>query len=257
MRRTARREIEIIRRDLPLHRGPRRGAQHGSTGAGHRGTLEAGLDVWFFATVWDRVPEQEQSRHPVQPRRRRNRSWAPRPSVTFVVERRGTLFMREHPCRQTLSAGSRHHPLTASLTAAPRPAPRSRVARLEAAVRPPSPAPSRTHPAVGQVDWSRFDIVGIDHYGLAHRGPLRRDARPLLAIGKPSSTPVGTRRTSAATRVDAFSTTSTSTASRLLLHSLPALHRFVRPRVAKVVPRDQRSRRRTHRRRWRSSMASG
>lgn len=241
--RTARREMEIIRHDLHCTAVRVVGRDVGRLEMATEAALEAGLDVWFSPTVWDRGPD-ETIADTVRAARAAERLRSASPGrVTFVVGGELTLFMRGILPGRTLTgrvknmmasgvirSGAHNQPLNAVL------------ARLEAAVRPVFGGPlTYASLPLEQVDWSRFDIVGVDHYR-AKRIEERyvEMLAPLLATGKPVvNTEFGNPSCAGGDDVSALSITPNIDGISLLLHSLPALGRFVRPRVTKVVRRDE------------------
>lgn len=89
-----------------------------------------------------------------------------------------------------------------------------------------------------QVDWSGFDIIGVDHYWAEKIKDQYIDmVKPLFTYGKPViNTGFG------------FNTTSTPVAGMLsslghepsiLLHQLPAIGRFIRPKLKVINERDE------------------
>ena len=240
---TARREMEIIRHDLHCTAVRVVGREVGRLELATEAALGAGLEVWFSPTVWDRGPD-ETIADTVRAARAAERLRSASPGrVTFVVGGELTLFMRGILPGRTLNArlknmmasgiirsGAHNQPLNAVLS------------RLEAAVRPVFGGPL-TYASLPweHVDWSRFDIVGVDHY----RAKRIEDRyvemlAPLLATGKPVvNTEFGNSSCAGGDDVSALSITPNIDGISLLLHSLPALGRFVRPRVTKVVPRDE------------------
>lgn len=92
-----------------------------------------------------------------------------------------------------------------------------------------------------QVDWSRFDIVGVDHYRAARiKDRYVAMLAPLLATGKPVvNTEFGNPSCAGGDDMSALSVSSNVDFRSLFLHSLPLVGRFVRPRVTHVVERDE------------------
>lgn len=241
--RTARREMEIIRHDLHCTAVRVVARDIGRLQLATEAALEAGLDVWFSPTVWDRGPE-ETITHTERAARAAERLRSAAPGrVTFVVGGELTLFMRGIlPGRMLTSrlknmmagdivrSGAHNEPLNAVL------------ARLEAAVRPVFAGPL-TYASLPweQVDWSRFDIVGVDHYRAARIKDRYVDMlAPLLATGKPVvDTEFGNPSCVGGDEMSALSTGSNVDFRRLFLHSLPLVGQFVRPRVTRVVERDE------------------
>ena len=241
--RTARREMETIRGDLHctavriVARDVRR-LQLASEAA-----LEAGLEVWVSPTVWDRDPDETIARTALAARAaERLRSAAPG-RVTFVVGGELTLFMRGILPGRTLTGRLKNMMTSDTIRSGAHNAPLDAVlGRLEAAVRPVFAGPL-TYASLPweQVDWSRFDIVGVDHY----RAKRIEDRyvemlAPLLATGKPVvNTEFGNPSCVGGDEMSALSVSSNVDFRSLFLHSLPVVGRFVRPRVGHVVERDE------------------
>jgi hypothetical protein len=240
---TARREMAIIHDDLHCTAVRVMARDIGRLQLATEAALEAGLDVWCSPTVWDQGPDETVAATvPAAQAAERLRSAAP-DRITFVVGGELTLFMRGIlPGRRladrlrnmmasgTIRSGAHNRPLNAVL------------ARLEAAVRPVFGGPL-TYASLPweQVDWSRFDVVGVDHYRAARIKDRYVDMlAPLLATGKPVvNTEFGNPSCVGGDDMSAVSITSDIDGVSLWLHSLPALGRFVRPRVTKLIGRDE------------------
>ncbi|MGH3421019.1 MAG: hypothetical protein ACRDOD_15720, partial [Streptosporangiaceae bacterium] len=91
-----------------------------------------------------------------------------------------------------------------------------------------------------RVDWDMFDLIGVNHYW---REPVKdrylQTLEPLLASGKPVViTEMGFR-----TRTGADQTGSAGPENidpvTMILHLLPLMRRFVRPRVKTILERDE------------------
>ena len=239
--RTARREMEVIRRDLHCTAVRVVARDVGRLELAAEAALEAGLEVWLSPTVWDRGADETVARTVLAARAaERLRSAAP-DRVTFVVGGELTLFMRGIlPGRTVTGRLKRMMAGGAIRSGAHNPPLNAVLERLEAAVRPVfgGPLTSASLPWE-QVDWSRFDIVGVDHYRAARiKDRYVEMLAPLLAAGKPVvTTEFGNPSCVGGDEMSALSTASNIDGISLILHSLPALGRFVRPRVTKVVPR--------------------
>ncbi len=182
---TARREMEIIRRDLHCTAVRVMARDTARLELATVAALEAGLDVWFSPTVWDRDADETITRTVRAARAAERLRSAAGGRLTFVVGGELTLFMRGILPGRTLPArlknmmagdivrsGAHNQPLDAALS------------RLEAAVRAVFGGPL-TYASLPweQVDWSRFDIVGVDHYRSArikdrYVEMLARSSRP-------------------------------------------------------------------------------
>ena len=202
--RTARREMEIIRRDLHCTAVRVVARDIGRLELATEAALEAGLDVWVSPTVWDQGPD-ETIADTVRAARAAERLRSAAPGrVTFVVGGELTLFMRGILPGRTLNARLKNMMASGAIRSGAHNEPLNAVlARLETAVRPVFGGPL-TYASLPweQVDWSRFDVVGVDHYRAARiKDRYVAMLGPLLATGKPVvDTEFGTRRASAATR---------------------------------------------------------
>jgi hypothetical protein len=240
---TARREMEIIRRDLHCTAVRVVARDIGRLELATEAALEAGLDVWFSPTVWERDADETIARTERAARAaERFRSAAPG-RVTFVVGGELTLFMRGILPGRTLNARLRNMMASDAIRSGAHNQPLNAVlARLEAAVRPVFGGPL-TYASLPweAVDWSRFDIVGVDHYRAARiKDRYVEMLAPLLATGKPVvDTEFGNPSCVGGGEMSALSTAPNIDAISFILHALPGLGRFVRPRVAKVIARDE------------------
>jgi hypothetical protein len=240
---TARREMEIISRDLHCTAVRVVARDSSRLQLAAEAALEAGLDVWFSPTVWDRGPDQTIA-DTVRTARTAERLRLAAPGrIVFVVGGELTLFMRGILPGRSLAARLKNMMTSGMIRSGAHNQPLNAVlARLEAAVRPVFGGPL-TYASLPweQVDWSRFDIVGVDHYRAARiKDRYVEMLAPLLAAGKPVvDTEFGNPSCVGGDEMSALSTASNVNGISLLLHSLPALGRFVRPRVTKVIPRDE------------------
>ena len=241
--RTARREMEIIRRDLHCTAVRVVARDVGRLQLAGRAALEAGLDVWLSPALWDRDPEATlASVERAAVAAERLRASAP-DRVVFVVGGELTLFMRGILPGRNLAArlanmrtqdlvrsGTHNAPLNAFLARV--------VERVRPIFRGPLTYASLPWEAV---DWTRFDIVGVDHY----RATKIKDRyvemlAPLFATGKPVvNTEFGNPSCEGGEDASALSGATNIDGISLLLHALPAVGRLVRPRVTRIIPRDE------------------
>jgi len=240
---TARREMEIIRDELDCT-AVRIGARDvGRLMTAAEAALDADLDVWLSPALWDRDADETQAyieRAAEVAERLRQR--AP-DRVMLVVGGELTLFMRgilpgksltarlgDPATREIIRSGRHNEPLNALL------------ARAVTAVRAIYHGPL-THASLPfeTVDWSRFDVVGVDHYRAARvKDRYVEMLAPLFATGKPVVvTEFGNPSCAGAENASALSIDSNVDLRRLFLHALPVIGRIVRPRVTTVVPRDE------------------
>ena len=240
---TARREMEIIRDELHCT-AVRIGARDvGRLATAAEAALDAGLDVWLSPALWDRGADETLAyleRAATAAERLRQR--AP-DRLVLVVGGELTLFMRGilpgksltarlggPATREIIRSGRHKAPLIAFL------------ARTVTAVRAVYHGPL-TYASLPweTVDWSRFDIVGVDHYRAARVKDRYVDMlAPLLATGKPVVvTEFGNPSCAGAENASALSIDSNIDQRSLFLHSLPVIGRIVRPRVTTIIPRHE------------------
>jgi hypothetical protein len=232
--RTTHRELEIIKNDLHCNAVRIRGRDIGRLMITAADALAQDLEVWLSADLFDGSPAETVGylTAAATAAERLRRQWPGR--LVFSVGSESTLFMQGIVPGKTLTqrvahlfadvkSGRHIEPLRAFLTQATE------------SVRPVFQGPL-TYAALPfePVDWSLFDIVGIDHY---------RDDRvkanyverlgPFLASGKPVViTEFGMRTYEGAESSGALGFGIVDNRS-LLLHHLPVVGHFVRARLKK------------------------
>jgi len=204
--------------------------------------LDLGLEVWLSPELWNKSPDTTLAyltRAATAAERLRQRS--PNRFVLSVGTEL-TLFMRgivpgrnyaqrtrQPALRETLRTGIQHAPLATYLAEATR------------AVRSVFDGPI-TYASLPweQVDWSLFDIIGIDHYCMEQLADRYRDTlRPLVALGKPVViTEFGCRTFVGAEQRGAMGPWNVDFGS-LVLHHMPLLGRYFPPRVKRVRERSE------------------
>jgi hypothetical protein len=251
----ARRELEIIAAELHCTAVKICGRDVGRLEHAASAALDLGLEVWFSPELWGRKPGPTlaylaAAAEAAQRLRRR----AP-DGVVFSVGTELSLFMRGLLPGRTLQGRIRY------------------AMRQPHAVRQEAPLNAFLADAVGvvrrvfggpvtyaslafeRVDWSRFDIVGVDHYW--HKRIADRYAqtlRPWLSTGKPVVvTEFGFRTRTGADQTGAAGPENVARAS-VLLYVVPgvrrlmmsattepagALRRLVLPRVRTVHERNE------------------
>jgi len=241
--RTVHRELQIIRDDLHCNAVRISGRNFGRLEVAARDALEQGLEVWLAPGLWDKGQDATIAYMIKAAQLAENlRSEFP-DRVVFVLGGELTIFMqgivpgRDFMARMknpsfwpTVRAGGHNAPLNAFLR------------RATDAVRPVYRG-SLTYASLiwEAVDWSLFDIVGVDHY---RGGPIKdryaEMLEPLFATGKPVViTEFGTPSCVGGDAAMATSIDGNADWRSLLLHALPVVGRFVRPRVTRVIPRDE------------------
>ncbi len=238
--RVVRRELEIIAHDLHCNAVRICGRDIGRLVTAAEDALGLGLEVWLSPELWDKSPENTLDyvvKAATAAEKLRLR-WRER--LVFLVGSELTLFMRGiipgrmittrvANLRRDARSGRYDQPLQAFL------------ARATAAVRREFHGPVTYAALVWEaVDWSLFDIVGVDHY---------RDARiedryvemlqPLFDQGKPVVvTEFGMRSYRGAETSGTLGFGVVDHRS-VLLHQLPLVGRFVRPRLKGAHVRDE------------------
>lgn len=247
---TARRELQIIRDDLHCNAVRICGREIRRLVTAASAAADLGLEVWFSPELWDKSPQQTlaylgeaaraaealRSRYPER--------------LVFSVGSELTLFMqgiipgrtftsrtRSAFSTDVVKSGAHNKPLNAFLAEA--------SARVRAVFGGPLTYASLPWEAV---DWSLFDLVGLDHY----RDPRIRERylamlEPPLALGKPvviTEMGWGTCRAPAGAAPQAEPRLGGILADAvdnrtLFLHSLPFVGRFVRPRLKVTYLRDE------------------
>jgi len=240
--RVVHRELEIIKQDLHCTAVRITSQDIGRLVLAAEDALQQGLEVWFYPILWNKRPEQTlaylvkaaaaaetlRARYPGQ--------------LVFVAGGELTLFMQGivpgkafmGRLRQALSggfvkSGQHNAPLNAYLR------------KVNAAVRQVFHGPV-TYAALifEQVDWSLFDMVGVDHYWAEHIKDRYLDTlKQLFAFGKPVViTEFGFSTTNAPVIGGALALGNVDNLSRFL-HKLPLVGRFIRPRLKKIDERDE------------------
>jgi len=226
------RELKIIANDLHCNAVRICGRNVERLVAAAEDALEQGLEVWLSPELWGKGPEQtlayivKAATAAEQVRLR----WPER--LVFVVGSELTLFMRGIVPGRTIAARVANVRADARSGRYDRPL-QTFLAQANEAVRRAFHGPVTYAALIWEaVDWSLFDIVGVDHY---------RDARikdryvemlqPLFAHGKPVVvTEFGMRSYQGAETSGALGFGVVDHRS-VVLHLLPIVGRFVRPRL--------------------------
>ena len=242
-RQVVRRELAIIRHDLHCTAVRICGRDIDRLTMAAENALAEGLEVWLSPELWDKSPDATLAyivRAATAAEALRVR-WPER--LVFVVGSELTLFMQGIvPGRNIVArmgnpsfwgyamVGTHNAPLNAFL------------GRAVEAVRRVYHGPLSYASLIWEaVDWSRFDIVGVDHY----RDPRINERyvemlAPLFATGKPVVvTEFGCRTFQGAERAGGMGSFGMVGSRSLLLHALPLVGRFVRPRLTGEYVRDE------------------
>jgi len=238
------RELEIIKNDLHCNAVRIRGQDLHRLMVAAQDALEQGLEVWFSPELWNKTPEQTlryigKAALAAEPLRKR---WPDQ--LVFSVSSEATLFMQgivegrtihkrmSRPSfRATIQAGKQNGPLQQYLQRAT-----ERVRQVFHG--------QVTYASLiwEQVDWKLFDIVGVDHYW--HERIQDRYLallQPLFACGKPVViTEFGFPSSQGAGQADGLmSLGGNADLTTLILHQLPGIGRWIKPRVKRLVERDE------------------
>ncbi len=231
-RQTVRRELQIIRDDLHCNAVKICGRDLDRLVAASEDALRLGLEVWFSPELWDKRPEPTLAHiaGAAWQAERLRRRWPDR--VVFSVATEASIFVRGIIPGRTFSrrvanamgavrAGRHVGPLAEFLARAARYARAAFDGPLTYASLPFEP-----------VDWTLFDIVGVDHYRDSRSAPLYLDKlQRLLAHGKPVVvTEFGMRSYQGADSDGKVGTGITNWAT-VALHRLPVVGWLVRPRL--------------------------
>lgn len=230
---TTHRELEIIRNDLHCNAVRLQGRDIGRLMTAGEDALRQGLEVWLSPELFEKSPPTTlsyliEAARAAEPLRERFPG-----RLVFCVGTEASLFTRGivggrtiekriASLRAQVKSGAGGQPLQAFLSDA------------NGAVRRVFHGPlTYASLPVEQVDWSLFDIIGVDHYRVARNedryvGTLK----PLFSHGKPV---VNAEFGHSPYQGDAADFLGLGVADNwsLFLHQLPLLGRFVRPRLKK------------------------
>lgn len=202
--------------------------------------LELGMEVWFCPELWGRAPEATlahivRAAHAGERLRQR---WPE--SVVFSVGTELSVFMRGivpgrtvdrrvRSARAKLRAGWTNAQLDAFL------------ARAVGAVRGIFGGPL-TYASLPfeRVDWTLFDIVGVDHYWYRHIADRYADTlQPWLAVGKPLVISEFGFRTRTGADLTGPAGPENINVSSMLPWCVPGLRSAARPRVKNIHERNE------------------
>jgi hypothetical protein len=239
---TVQRELEIIKNDLHCNAVGISGKDTGRVVVTAEAALSQGLEAWLNPADWNNKPPEAtlayitQAAKAAQPLHERYPG-----KVVFSIGGEFTLFMqgiipgktfmqRAKNLRQEGAAvkeGKHNRPLNDFLS----------KAAIE--VRKVFSGPIMYRSLVWeQVDWSHFDIIGVDHYWVEKIKDQYIDmVKPLFTYGKPViNTGFGFNTTTAP--VTGMLSTLGGQPS-ILLHQLPVIGRFIRPKLKVINERDE------------------
>ena len=182
------RELEIIQRDLHCNAVRIGGRDLRRVVRASEDALAQGLEVWFSPVLWDKSPDRTLAYivEAAKAAEKLSLQWPDR--VVFVVGQELTLFMQGIVPGKNLVARMRNPSLGEGIKTGAHNAPLNAfLGRAVEAVRRVYHGPLSYAALIWEaVDWSRFDIIGVDHY----RDPRINDRyvdmlAPLFAVGKP------------------------------------------------------------------------
>ena len=237
------RELGIIKNDLHCNAVGISGKDIGRVLLTAEAALSHGLDAWLNPSDWhDRPPEATlayitNAARAAQPLHERHPG-----KVVLSIGSEFTLFMQGivpgKSFRQRASTvfktdviktGQHNQPLNDFL------------AKAVAEVRKVFSGPVMYRSLVWEhVDWSNFDIIGVDHYWADKiRDQYVDMVRPLFASGKPVVNTGFGFNTTTAPVTGMLGTLGDLPFFRILLHQKPVIGRFVRPQLKVVPERDE------------------
>ena len=235
------REIEILRNDLHCNAVRICGADIDRLVASAEDALNQGLEVWLAPEMWNKTPETTFS-YLVKVAKECEKLRARYPNkLVLIMDSELSLFMRGIiPGRTFLQrlknafkgdfvrSGEHNMALNEFLTKTTKAVREVFYGKL-----------SYASLMWERVDWNLFDIVGVDHYWderikESYLGMMK----PLFDFGKPIIITEFGFGTTKAPSLGATSLGNVNNQSRLL-HQLPFVGRFVKPRLSKIIERDE------------------
>jgi hypothetical protein len=239
---TVHRELQIMRDDLHCNAVRICSMDLGRLAAASEDALQLGLEVWFSPELWNKRPETTLTYTVEAAKIAEDLARRYPDRVVMSVGSELTLFMRgivpgrslwsrmRHAFRDGgVRAGAYNQPLNDYLTQA--------VASVRQAYHGPITYASLPFE---EVDWQPFDFIGMDHYRATRINDRYADMlKPLLAHGKPVAIMefgCCTYQGAEGAGGQAFNIVDIKT---LVLHQLPLLGRFVRPRLKGMYVRDE------------------
>lgn len=241
---TVERELEIIKDDLHCNAVGISGKDIGRVMVTAEAALNQGLEAWLNPADWNNKPPEPTLAYITQAAKAAQPLYERYPGkVVFSVGSEFTLFMQGIVPGKTImqrlqtafsadyinSPDKRNKPLNDFL------------GRANEAVWAVFDGPVMYRSLVWeQVDWSPFDIIGIDHYWAEQIQDKYVDmVKPLLTYGKPViNTGFGFSTTTAPARGVA-STLGNVSGLSVLLHQQPVIGRFIRPKLNVVDERSE------------------
>jgi hypothetical protein len=236
------RELQIIKNDLHCNSVRITSQNIDRLSSSAKDALQQGLEVWFSPQLWNKSPERTLNYiSKAAAAAEKLREDYPE-QLVFSVGSESTLFMqgilegrtlwkrlRNMMSGKEVKDGAHNKPLNDYLF------------KANTAVRDVFHGPVTYASLIFEkVDWSIFDIVGIDHYwGVLIKDRYLDMLKPHFAFGKPvviTEFGFGTTKTEPTRGALAFANVDGLT---WILHQLPIVGRFVRPRLRKIDERDE------------------
>lgn len=240
--RTVHRELEIIRDDLHCNAVRICSRDLGRLAYAAEDALRLGLEVCFSPELWNRSPAETlaYTTAAAELAERLGRRYPDR--LVMSVGSELTLFMKGIVPGGSLWSRMRHAFRDGAVTAGRHNGPlNDYLSRLVAAVRLVYHGPV-TYASLPfeRVDWTPFDVIGIDHYRATRiNDRYAQMLEPLLAQGKPLAIMefgCCTYQGAEAAGGRAFDIVDLRT---MVLHQVPLLGRFVEPRLKGRYARDE------------------
>jgi len=240
---TAERELQIARDDLHCNAVRLGGRDVGRLMQVAERALALGLEVWLSPALWGHPPE-ETLRYCVSAAERAERLRQQHPDrLVLVLGSELTLFM------QGIVAGRDFTQRTREAFTRIKAGDRSASDRLNDFLGRASTAARGVYHGPltyaslvwEEVNWDRFDLIGVDHYRDARiKDRYAEMLQPLLALGKPVvNTEFGMRTYRGAEGEGGTLGFGVADQARVGLHHLPLVGRFVRERLNGDYVRDE------------------
>lgn len=237
------RELEIIKNDLHCNAVGISGKDIARVVVTAEAALSQGLDAWLHPADWSNQPSDrtlayiEKAARAAEPLHERYPG-----RVVFSIGSEFTLFMQGIIPGRTLvqragnvvktdvvKTGQHNQPLNILLE------------KAVAEVRNVFSGPVMYRSLVWeQVDWSNFDIIGVDHYWAEKIQDRYVDmVKPLFAYGKPVINTGFGFDTTTAPVTGMLATLGGGPGLSILLHQQPVIGRFIRPKLKVINERDE------------------
>jgi len=239
---TAERELQIVRDDLHCNAVRLVGRDVDRLVQVAERALALGLEVWLSPALWGRSPE-ETLHYDVSAAERAERLRHQQPDrFVLVLGSELTLMMHGIVPGKDFTARTRE---AFTRTKARDHSANNRLndflGRASTAIRGVYHGPLTYASLIWEdVDWDRFDLIGVDHYRDARiKDRYAEMLQPLLALGKPVINTEFGMRTYRGAEGDGTLGFGVADQTRVGLHHLPLVGRFVRERLNGYYVRDE------------------